>query len=224
MCALHLTLLKFFCLNLTSPSLSAKRESEEKKRPNSDSATTSGSASRQPTKPREPKSSSLVRQGGGGSSGNASSVSGNGTSEEAVGRPELLLQATGIERAGGNVAHDGRKTAKGPAQIIDIREELKAATRLDGDQFNGIEDRLLKPLSGLGWSAEMRDLAAVISRDILTRDPNVRWSDIIGLDNARRLSKEAVVYPIRYPQLFSGILSPWKGLLLYGPPGTGKVS
>ena len=50
-----------------------------------------------------------------------------------------------------------------------------------------------------------------------------RWSDIIGLDKACKLVKEAVVYPIRYPQLFQGILSPWKGLLLYGPPGTGKV-
>ncbi|KAM7369228.1 hypothetical protein PAMP_013510 [Pampus punctatissimus] len=59
--------------------------------------------------------------------------------------------------------------------------------------------------------------------DIYLHSPNVRWEDIIGLDDAKRLVKEAVVYPIKYPQLFTGILSPWKGLLLYGPPGTGKT-
>ncbi|CAF1534128.1 unnamed protein product [Adineta steineri] len=59
--------------------------------------------------------------------------------------------------------------------------------------------------------------------DIYLHDPDVRWDSIIGLESAKRTIKEAVVYPIRYPQLFTGILSPWKGLLLYGPPGTGKT-
>ncbi|KAK7896429.1 hypothetical protein WMY93_021754 [Mugilogobius chulae] len=85
-------------------------------------------------------------------------------------------------------------------------------------------ERLLKPLSGFsGITGEMRELASIISRDIYLHSPNVRWEDIIGLEDAKRLVKEAVVYPIKYPQLFTGILSPWKGLLLYGPPGTGKT-
>uniref|UniRef100_A0A6Q2WYD1 Katanin p60 ATPase-containing subunit A-like 2 n=1 Tax=Esox lucius TaxID=8010 RepID=A0A6Q2WYD1_ESOLU len=85
-------------------------------------------------------------------------------------------------------------------------------------------ERLLKPLSAFsGMNSEMRELAAVISRDIYLHNPAVRWDNIIGLQAAKRLVKEAVVYPIKYPQLFTGILSPWKGLLLYGPPGTGKT-
>ncbi|KAM4841269.1 katanin p60 ATPase-containing subunit A-like 2 isoform 4-T4 [Thomomys bottae] len=85
-------------------------------------------------------------------------------------------------------------------------------------------ERLLKPLSAfIGMNSEMRELAAVVSRDIYLHNPNIKWDDIIGLDAAKQLVKEAVVYPIRYPQLFTGILSPWKGLLLYGPPGTGKT-
>lgn len=40
-------------------------------------------------------------------------------------------------------------------------------------------------------------------------------------EQAKKLIKEAVVAPIKYPELFTGILAPWKGVLLYGPPGTG---
>jgi hypothetical protein len=53
----------------------------------------------------------------------------------------------------------------------------------------------------------------------------IGWDDVIDLKDAKRLLKEAVVMPVKYPQLFSHntILSPWKGVLLFGPPGTGKT-
>ena len=34
-------------------------------------------------------------------------------------------------------------------------------------------------------------------QDIYSQNPNVKWADIIGLDDSKRLSKEAVVYPIK---------------------------
>ncbi|XP_059165946.1 katanin p60 ATPase-containing subunit A-like 2 isoform X1 [Physella acuta] len=111
-------------------------------------------------------------------------------------------------------------------QIIDVRSMINDITKLNVEEGsdNIGNDRILKPLGGyLGYNSEWRELAQVISRDIYLQNPDVKWDDIIGLDEAKRLVKEAVVYPIKYPQLFQGILSPWKGLLLYGPPGTGKT-
>eukprot|EP00960_Hanusia_phi_P065769 766206-Hanusia_phi.AAC.3 len=57
----------------------------------------------------------------------------------------------------------------------------------------------------------------------LTSEQDVRWADIASNEDAKRLLKEAVVLPVKYPSLFQGLLSPWKGVLLYGPPGTGKT-
>ncbi|NP_001340833.1 katanin p60 ATPase-containing subunit A-like 2 isoform 7 [Homo sapiens] len=55
-------------------------------------------------------------------------------------------------------------------------------------------------------------------------DPSERLlkplSAFIGMNSEMR---ELAAVVSRYPQLFTGILSPWKGLLLYGPPGTGKT-
>lgn len=57
---------------------------------------------------------------------------------------------------------------------------------------------------------------------ILKETPNVRWDDIAGLEGAKEALKEAVILPIKFPHLFTGQRTPWKGILLYGPPGTGK--
>jgi katanin p60 ATPase-containing subunit A1 len=51
----------------------------------------------------------------------------------------------------------------------------------------------------------------------------VKFEDIVGLDQPKTLIKEALLLPMIYPQFFTGILEPWKGILLFGPPGTGKT-
>ncbi|GMP73566.1 hypothetical protein CsSME_00031284 [Camellia sinensis var. sinensis] len=88
-----------------------------------------------------------------------------------------------------------------------------------GDVIENSEQKILLPAFE---SAEMRTLAESLSRDIIRGNPDVKWESIKGLENAKRLLKEAVVMPIKYPKYFTGLLSPWKGILLFGPPGTGK--
>ena len=79
--------------------------------------------------------------------------------------------------------------------------------------------RLVRPLPDFGDDVDLKALAAVITREILQESPCVKWEDIVGLEGAKALLKEAVVMPVKYPQIFTGLLSPWGGILLYGPPG-----
>ena len=44
-------------------------------------------------------------------------------------------------------------------------------------------------------------------RDIIRGNPNVKWESIKGLENAKRLLKEAVVMPIKYPSYVPSLLS-----------------
>ena len=67
------------------------------------------------------------------------------------------------------------------------------------------------------------ELAEMLERDIVQKDPNVHWDDIADLAEAKRLLEEAVVLPMWMPDFFKGIRRPWRGVLMVGPPGTGKT-
>jgi len=69
---------------------------------------------------------------------------------------------------------------------------------------------------------EAKKLKDSLGGAILKEKPNVKWDDVAGLHAAKEALKEAVILPIKFPQLFTGKRKPWKGILLYGPPGTGK--
>lgn len=85
------------------------------------------------------------------------------------------------------------------------------------------ESMLLKPLPDHFFSEELKEMANVVRREIIIENINVGFADIVGSESAKKLINEALFYPIKYPDMFTGILEPWKGILLYGPPGTGKV-
>jgi len=61
-------------------------------------------------------------------------------------------------------------------------------------------------------------------REVLVETPNIGWDDIGGLEKTKEALKEAVEWPIKYPEAFKRMgIRPPRGILLYGPPGTGKT-
>jgi len=62
-----------------------------------------------------------------------------------------------------------------------------------------------------------------IEETILDHSPNVTWNDIKGLSEVKKILNETIVLPTLRPEIFKGLLSPSKGILLYGPPGNGKT-
>jgi len=61
-------------------------------------------------------------------------------------------------------------------------------------------------------------------REVFTEIPDVKWSDVGGLEEAKRVLMETIEWPLKYPELFEHAnTKPAKGILLTGPPGTGKT-
>jgi len=56
---------------------------------------------------------------------------------------------------------------------------------------------------------------------VVKEKPNVKWDQVVGLEQAKRAIKEAIVYPVQRPDLFP--LGWPRGILLFGPPGCGKT-
>ncbi|CAF4676666.1 unnamed protein product, partial [Rotaria sp. Silwood1] len=69
---------------------------------------------------------------------------------------------------------------------------------------------------------ERKQLMQKFEGAIIT-DPKITFDDVVGLEQAKEALKEAIILPVKFPQLFHGKRKPWAGILLYGPPGTGKT-
>jgi len=61
-------------------------------------------------------------------------------------------------------------------------------------------------------------------REVLVEVPDVKWTDVGGLEDVKKKLKEAVEWPLKNPESFKRIgIKPPKAVLLYGPSGCGKT-
>ena len=70
----------------------------------------------------------------------------------------------------------------------------------------------------------LKEVMPSAMREVYLETPDVKWTDVGGLENVKRELQEAVEWPMRYPELYKklGHVMP-KGILLHGPSGTGKT-
>ncbi len=61
-------------------------------------------------------------------------------------------------------------------------------------------------------------------REVLVEIPDITWKHVGGLEETKQELREAVEWPLKYPEVFERLQTkPPKGILLFGPPGTGKT-
>ena len=70
----------------------------------------------------------------------------------------------------------------------------------------------------------LKEIEPSALREVFVEIPNVRWEDVGGLDTVKQQIREAVEWPLKYPDLFKQAkINMPKGILLHGHPGTGKT-
>ena len=70
----------------------------------------------------------------------------------------------------------------------------------------------------------MKEIEPSAIREVFVEVPDVKWSDVGGLENIKQELKEAIEWPLKYPDIFKKAgTNPPKGILFYGKPGTGKT-
>jgi len=74
------------------------------------------------------------------------------------------------------------------------------------------------------FTEALKEVEPSAIREVFVEIPSVKWEDVGGLIDVKRVLKEAVQWPLKFGPLFEAAKAqPPKGILLEGPPGTGKT-
>ena len=57
-----------------------------------------------------------------------------------------------------------------------------------------------------GDGSEDAKLRLGLNSAIIHEKPNIKWSDVAGLESAKQALQEAVILPVKFPQFFTGMI------------------
>ena len=116
---------------------------------------------------------------------------------------ERVKYLTGIE-----ITSDS-STASRPLDISEEREKKRP------EKAKEVESEL---------DEDTKRLREMLSETIVIETPDVKLDEVAGLDEVKEAISEAIILPMKHPELFiSKARRPWRGILLFGPPGCGKT-
>ncbi|MCD4771091.1 CDC48 family AAA ATPase [archaeon] len=112
------------------------------------------------------------------------------------------------------------------SEIISIGEQLEEQ---DEEKCGDLElkkrellEKIMISRDNFVYAMKMVEPSAM--REVLIKKPNVKWTDVAGLEEAKEKLRELVEFPLLRPDLYRAAgIKPSKGILLHGPPGTGKT-
>ena len=127
---------------------------------------------------------------------------------------EYFLHATKYEVKGDKAIKSIRQRCAG---YLDRAESLKKYLEEKKTADSNPKPVAAKASAGKGGGGkdteEEDKLATALESAIVVETPNVHWDDIAGLEKAKESLKEAVILPIKFPQMFKGKRVPWRGIL-----------
>jgi SpoVK/Ycf46/Vps4 family AAA+-type ATPase len=118
-------------------------------------------------------------------------------------------RASSSKTTNNNNSNNNNKGVDGTSNKKDSNNDDKNKNKDDDD-----DDELPEELQHLD-----KELVKKIQNDIMVTGDTITFDDIAGLPDAKATILEVVCWPMKRPDLFTGLRSAPNGLLLYGPPG-----